>query len=215
MRPRPPRVLGERCGANGERSSTNRSIADLGRTSAFGKKFVNSIIREMAVLNDICSRSFVTALIVLCNMRFCSARRLDGLHGGIELHGFGPVVDDHPPGAIQEAADAADAVHAPRLDGLQRAHEHLVQPQGVGPVFPHDFVGIDHVAAAFRHLIARLSIFTVGSAFRTNPSPCFSTASVLSFSVVSGWPPCFSTACRRRLRPRPELTQRPSSVCSR
>ena len=41
--------------------------------SCLRKKFVNSIIRAMAVLNDICSRSAVTALIVLCSTRFCSA----------------------------------------------------------------------------------------------------------------------------------------------
>ena len=61
------------CGAKGESNSTNFSIATRGRGSCFVKKFVNSIIRAMAVLNDICSRSRVTALIVLCNMRFCSA----------------------------------------------------------------------------------------------------------------------------------------------
>ena len=117
------------------------------------KKLVNSIIRAMAVLNDICSTSAVTAWIVLCSMRFCSARGLDVADGRVELHGLGPIVDDHPPHAVQEAAHAAHAVHAPGLDGLQRAHEHLVQPQGVGPVFGHHLVGIDHVAAALGHLV--------------------------------------------------------------
>lgn len=43
---------------------------------------------------------------------------LDGLDRGVQLHRLGPIVDDHSPGAIEEAADAANAVHAPGLDRL-------------------------------------------------------------------------------------------------
>ena len=60
------------CGAKGERSCTNRRMTAFGRFSSLKKKLVNSIIRAMAVLNDNCSMSRVTAWIVLCSTRFCS-----------------------------------------------------------------------------------------------------------------------------------------------
>ena len=84
------------------------------------------------------------------------------LHGRIELHGFRAVVDNQAPDAVQKVAHTAHAVHAPGFYGLQRAHEHLVQAQGVCPVFGHNLVGIDHVAAAFRHLVCPAVNFSFG-----------------------------------------------------
>jgi len=41
----------------------------------------------------------------------------------------------------------------PRLDGLQRAHEHLVQSQSVGPKLLHHVIGVDDVATTLGHLL--------------------------------------------------------------
>ena len=54
---------------------------------------------------------------------------------------------------LQEAVDAFDALHPPGLGGLQRAHEHFVQPHRVGAVLLDDLVGIDDVAAGLAHLL--------------------------------------------------------------
>ena len=90
----------------------------------------------MAVLNDICSRSSRDGLDRLVQHAVLLGGRLDVLHGRVELHRLGAIIDDHPPDAVEKAAHAADAVHAPRLDGLQRAHEHLVEPQASAPYSP-------------------------------------------------------------------------------
>ena len=49
--------------------------------------------------------SSVTALIVLCSMRFWSAVGGAIDDGGVELHRFGAVVDDQPPDAVRESRD--------------------------------------------------------------------------------------------------------------
>lgn len=45
-----------------------------------------------------------------------------------------------------------DLASLPRLDGLQRSHEHLVQPQCVCPVRVHDIIRVDHVPSRLAHL---------------------------------------------------------------
>ena len=90
----------------------------------------------MAVLNDSLLDVARHRLDRLVQHAVLLGRGLDvAARPALSSHRLGPIVDDHPPDAVQKAADAADAVHAPGLDGLQRAHEHLVQPQRVGPVF--------------------------------------------------------------------------------
>jgi hypothetical protein len=51
------------------------------------------------------------------------------------------------PDAGEEAVDALHARGAPDLAVPQWAHEHLVQPEGVGSVLLDDDVWADHVAA--------------------------------------------------------------------
>ena len=117
--PRACQSSSARCGANGDSSSTNFCIASFGRTSSLKKKFVNSIIRAMAVLNDICSMSLVTALMVLCSMRFCSAVGAASCTAGFSCMVSAAVVDDQSPDAVQKVSHAAYAVHAPGFYGLQ------------------------------------------------------------------------------------------------
>ena len=71
----------------------------------------------------------------------------------VELHCFGAVIDDEPPDAIEETEDAVDALHAPRLGGFERAHEHFVEAKRIGTVFGDDGIGVDDVAAALGHLL--------------------------------------------------------------
>ena len=74
-----------------------------------------------------------------------------GISGGI---GLWAILDEQAPGALQEAVHALDVVHRPGLVALQRAHEHLVKTQRVGPVLAHDLVGVYDVAARLGHLLA-------------------------------------------------------------
>ena len=64
---------------------------------------------------------------------------------------------DQPPDAREEARDALDAGHRPRLRGLQRPHEHEVAAQSIRAVFGDDVVRVDDVAAALAHLLAVLA----------------------------------------------------------
>mmetsp|Transcript_66760 Transcript_66760/g.161182 ORF Transcript_66760/g.161182 Transcript_66760/m.161182 type:complete len:863 (-) Transcript_66760:217-2805(-) len=57
-------------------------------------------------------------------------------------------------GAPLEAHDARDLLRLPRLDCLERSHEHLVEAHRVGAVLLDDVVGVDDVASALGHLLA-------------------------------------------------------------
>jgi hypothetical protein len=59
--------------------------------------------------------------------------------------------------ALEEAVHALHAVHLPRLDGVERAHEEFVETQAVRAVLVHDVVGVDHVAAGLGHLLVVLT----------------------------------------------------------
>ena len=63
-----------------------------------------------------------------------------------------------PPHPVEEARDALHTRRAPRLHGLERAHEHLVEAHGVRPVLVDDLVGGDHVAPRLGHLAAVLPL---------------------------------------------------------
>ena len=63
------------------------------------------------------------------------------------------VIDDHSPDAIEEASHAIDTGHTPGFRSLQRSHEHLVQPQGIGAVFLDHLVRVHHVTAALGHFV--------------------------------------------------------------
>ena len=103
------------------------------------KALVNSISRLIAVLN----RSAVQVVghgrdrpVRRAWPARASARRPAPSGRAWSVLGVG--VDDHPPGPAQEPVDALDALHAPGLDRLERAHEHLVEPQAVGAVLLDD-----------------------------------------------------------------------------
>ena len=70
-------------------------------------------------------------------------------HRLIQNGRFGSIIDDHTPRSIEEAADAIDTRHAPRLGGFEGAHEHFIKTQRVGAVLLHHIVRVDHVAPAF------------------------------------------------------------------
>ena len=70
----------------------------------------------------------------------------------MKLRFFRVLRNDHSPNAVEEVADAADAVHIPRLDRFERAHKHFVQAKRVGAVLRDDVVRVDDVSAALRHL---------------------------------------------------------------
>ena len=60
--------------------------------------------------------------------------------------------DEELPAFGEEAVDAGDAGCIPRLDLIERAHEHLIEAQRVGAEIAHDIVGVDDIAARFGHL---------------------------------------------------------------
>ena len=75
-----------------------------------------------------------------------------GLFDAIQhVAGFG--VNDHAPGTLQKTMNAFNAVHRPRLGGLQRPHEHFIQPHRVGAILFNNIVGIDDIAAGLAHLL--------------------------------------------------------------
>ena len=57
-------------------------------------------------------------------------------------------------GAPLESDDAGYLLRLPRLDGLERSHEHLVEAHGVRTVLIDNVVRVDHVAATLAHLLA-------------------------------------------------------------
>ena len=54
---------------------------------------------------------------------------------------------------LQEAVATVNAVGVPRLAGLHRAEEHLVEAERVGAILAYDVVGIDHVEHRLRHFL--------------------------------------------------------------
>ena len=69
-------------------------------------------------------------------------------------HLAGLLVDDVAPQPLQEAVHADDVAGLPRARRVERAHEHLVEPQRVGAVVVVDVVGRDGVLQALAHLAA-------------------------------------------------------------
>mmetsp|Transcript_21672 Transcript_21672/g.69794 ORF Transcript_21672/g.69794 Transcript_21672/m.69794 type:complete len:225 (-) Transcript_21672:1582-2256(-) len=56
--------------------------------------------------------------------------------------------------AVSEADDAGDLARLPGLDGVEGAHEHFVEPEGVGARGLDDVVGVDDVSPRLGHLLA-------------------------------------------------------------
>ena len=85
----------------------------------------------------------------------------DGLmEGRLQLFAVAIPVNDgilQIPDPLQEPLAAPDGVHAPGSRFLKVSHEHLIEPQGIGAVFPDDVVGIDDVSTGFAHLLAVLA----------------------------------------------------------
>ena len=109
------------------------------------------------MLKRIASMSSVTFAIVWCTSALLLARRRDVGERRRVAAVVGVGAGDEPPHAVQEPVHALDAARVPRLHLLERAHEHLVEPERVGAVPRDDLVGVDDVAAALAHLVgARL-----------------------------------------------------------
>ena len=85
-----------------------------------------------------------------------------GLVGGSEAVALRQVFRQvpHP---VQEALAALDGLGVPGGGLFKIAQEHLVQAHGVGAVFRHDVVGVDHVVQGLGHLddgmLAHLAVF--------------------------------------------------------
>ena len=73
-----------------------------------------------------------------------------GIRGAERLSG--PLVDRESPCPLQETEDPDDVAGVPGLRRLERAHVHLVEPEGVGAVLGDHVVGVDDVAERLRHL---------------------------------------------------------------
>jgi len=120
--------------------------------------FVQTIIWEMAVLKlerpdilrHLLDRGVEDAALGGAEFLLRKIARKDPVSFLILGHG-------ETPDAGEEAVDALHAGGAPWLSVLERSHEHLVEPQGIGAVFGDDGVGIHHVAAALGHLHPVLS----------------------------------------------------------
>ena len=67
------------------------------------------------------------------------------------------LVHEQAPHAAQEAIDPFHALGVPGLHHLQRAHEHLVEPERIGAILDEDVVRVDDVAARLGHLLAVLA----------------------------------------------------------
>ena len=66
-------------------------------------------------------------------------------------------VDEQAPHAPEKAVDPLHALGAPRLYHFQRPHEHLVEPEGVGPILDENIIRVDNVAARLGHFLAVLA----------------------------------------------------------
>ena len=58
---------------------------------------------------------------------------------------IGAVLPEQAPELLQETEAAIDAIGVPRLAGLNRTEEHLVETERVGTVVTHNVVGVDHI----------------------------------------------------------------------
>ena len=109
------------------------------------------------MLKRIASMSSVTFAIVWCTSALLLARRRRVGERRRVAAVVGVGAGDEPPHAVQEPVRALDAARVPRLHLLERAQEHLVEPERVGAVPRDDLVGVHDVAAALAHLVgARL-----------------------------------------------------------
>src|SRR5262245_61871105 len=61
------------------------------------------------------------------------------------------------PDSFQKPRHPFYTPRTPGLYGLQWAHEHFIEPYRIGSEVIHHLVGIDHVAAGFRHLLVVFS----------------------------------------------------------
>ena len=154
-----PQLLSEVRGERVQHLQQACAARSAAAASALVKAFTKIIICEMAVLKLSASMSSVDfldrrvddlAAAPSSGSTSWTAALSDPFAGLILLH-------DEAPDAREEAEHALDAGHAPRLRLLERAHEHLVSRSESAPYSRDDVVGIDHVAAALRHLLAVLA----------------------------------------------------------
>ena len=69
---------------------------------------------------------------------------------------------NHTEGTLEKTEDTLHTFGIPRLDRLQRPHEHLVQAHAVRAVLADDIVGIDHILQRLGHLGRELDELLAG-----------------------------------------------------
>ena len=100
--------------------------------------------REMAVLNSRFSMSWVTALMVRCSILTMASSPPDSAILAVGVP-FSAINRDQA-----RRRNRCTPWMPSSVQGFSRsrgAHEHLVQPHGIGAVFRDDVVGIDDVVA--------------------------------------------------------------------
>ena len=138
------------CGASGATISTKGSATSRGVVAApFAVTWLfSSVSFAIAVLNRRFAMSVRTESMVRC-----STRRVSSSAGTSSTRSVpGLFVDDQTPQPLQEAVDSDDRARLPRSLLIERAGEHLVQPQRVGAVGRVVVVGRDAVLQALAHL---------------------------------------------------------------
>ena len=134
----------------------------------------------------------MTAAIVRATILACSADNSTGLNPRVKPHDVGLGVDDHAPCPAQKTVNPLDSLHAPGLDGFERAHEHFVKSQAVRAIFRHDRIGIDHVAAGSSTSCERgRRRARSASAASTKPSAFLTTWSSSSLTAATPCPSAF------------------------
>ena len=99
----------------------------------------------------------MTALIVLCNMRFCSAVGSTSCTAALSCTASArsSTIIRHTRSKKPRTPLTPSMLHG--LTASSGPMNISYSRSAVGPVFLHHLVGIDHVAAALRHLLAVLA----------------------------------------------------------
>ena len=70
---------------------------------------------------------------------------------GVEPDLVGGFIRDHAPGTVEKPVDPFHPLHAPRLGGFKRAHEHLIETDGIRPVLLQRHVYRNDIATRLGH----------------------------------------------------------------
>ena len=142
------------CGASGASISTSGSHdlarrAPLARCTTWVSRLLSSIsARDRGVELELAPCRRATAAIVRCSRRRVSSS------AGTSVTCSSPVSSSTTlrQSRWRNRCTPTMSLRAPRPAGVERAHEHLVEPQRVGAVVAVDVVGRDRVLQALAHL---------------------------------------------------------------